>query len=117
LDTRCRLFAGGAHIHVDFHADRHFGDFRCFPGHLVLLLLPDDFRPHLLKYCGSKSSPVKSFAWNLYLFMLRREEEFTELCEEPWSKRRGIKRFAVVRTAANGNSGCDGALPAPERNF
>jgi hypothetical protein len=28
-----RLFAGGAHIHVDFHAARHFDDLRGFPGH------------------------------------------------------------------------------------
>src|SRR5262245_5995806 len=26
------LLAGGAHIHVDFHAARHFDDLRCFPG-------------------------------------------------------------------------------------
>jgi hypothetical protein len=29
----CRLLAGSAGIHVDFHADRHFDDLRCFPGH------------------------------------------------------------------------------------
>jgi hypothetical protein len=29
----CRLLAGGASIHIDFHADRHFDDLRCFPGH------------------------------------------------------------------------------------
>jgi hypothetical protein len=29
----CRLLAGGAGIHVDFHADRHFDDLWCFPGH------------------------------------------------------------------------------------
>ena len=34
---RCPLLAGGARIHVDFHADRHFDDFWCFPGHLALL--------------------------------------------------------------------------------
>ena len=32
-----RLLAGGARIHVDFHADRHFDDLRRFPGHLALL--------------------------------------------------------------------------------
>jgi hypothetical protein len=36
--NRSRLLAGGARIHVDFHADRHFDDFRGFPGHLVLLV-------------------------------------------------------------------------------
>src|SRR5215204_7359329 len=35
-EMRCRLLAGGAHIHVDFHADRYFDDFRRFPGHLPL---------------------------------------------------------------------------------
>jgi hypothetical protein len=29
------LFARGAGIHVDFHANRHFDDLRCFPGHLI----------------------------------------------------------------------------------
>jgi hypothetical protein len=28
-----RLLAGGAGIHVDFHANRHFNDLRCFPSH------------------------------------------------------------------------------------
>jgi hypothetical protein len=28
-----RLLAGGAHIHVDFHAAGHFNDLRGFPGH------------------------------------------------------------------------------------
>ena len=39
LDVKCRyrLLAGGARIHVDFHADRHFDDLRGFPGHLALL--------------------------------------------------------------------------------
>jgi hypothetical protein len=27
------LLAGGARIHVDFHADRHFDDLWCLPGH------------------------------------------------------------------------------------
>jgi len=29
----CRLLAGSAGIHVDFHADRHFDNLGCFPGH------------------------------------------------------------------------------------
>jgi len=44
-EMRCRLLAGRAHIHVDFHADWYFNDFRRFPGHLALPLLPDAFRP------------------------------------------------------------------------
>ncbi|MEY9123067.1 hypothetical protein ABIA03_005014 [Bradyrhizobium yuanmingense] len=31
-----RLLAGGAHIHIDFHAAGHFDDLRGFPGHLAL---------------------------------------------------------------------------------
>ncbi|MBB4371260.1 hypothetical protein GGD63_004058 [Bradyrhizobium sp. cir1] len=31
-----RSLAGGAHIHVDFHATGHFDDLRGFPGHLAL---------------------------------------------------------------------------------
>src|SRR4051794_31635069 len=33
-----RLFARGAGVHVDFHADRHFDDFWSFPGHRGLLI-------------------------------------------------------------------------------
>jgi hypothetical protein len=33
LSCRKRLFAGRAGVHVDFHADRHFDDFRGLPGH------------------------------------------------------------------------------------
>ncbi|MCP1763584.1 hypothetical protein ABIF64_008578 [Bradyrhizobium japonicum] len=32
-ETTNRLLAGGAHIHVDFHATGHFDDLRGFPGH------------------------------------------------------------------------------------
>jgi hypothetical protein len=42
---RSRLLAGSARVHIDFHADRHFDDFRCFPGHLVLLVKADELRP------------------------------------------------------------------------
>ncbi|MFK4509798.1 hypothetical protein ABIF81_004976 [Bradyrhizobium daqingense] len=34
--SRRRLLAGGAYIHVDFHAAGHFDDLRGFPGHLAL---------------------------------------------------------------------------------
>jgi hypothetical protein len=34
-----RLLAGGARIHIDFHADRHFYDLWCLPGHLALLVV------------------------------------------------------------------------------
>ncbi|MGF6306703.1 hypothetical protein ABIB82_000850 [Bradyrhizobium sp. i1.8.4] len=30
------LLARCAGVHVDFHADRHFDDLRCFPGHFLL---------------------------------------------------------------------------------
>jgi hypothetical protein len=33
---RSWLLAGRAGVHVDFHADRHFNDLRCFPGHFDL---------------------------------------------------------------------------------
>src|SRR6476646_1938599 len=32
-ETTNRLLAGGAHIHVDFHATGHFDDLRGFPSH------------------------------------------------------------------------------------
>jgi hypothetical protein len=79
-EMRYRLLAGGTHIHVDFHADRYFDDFRRLPSHLALPLIPDEFRPCRLRYCGSKSSPVKSFAWN-HLCLCCAARDFTELCE------------------------------------
>jgi hypothetical protein len=30
-----KLFALRAGVHVDFHANQHFNDLRCFPGHLA----------------------------------------------------------------------------------
>jgi len=33
---RCGLFARCAGVHVDFHADRHFDNFRGLPGHSIL---------------------------------------------------------------------------------
>ena len=45
-----RLLAGGAHIHVDFHAARHFDDLRCFPGHFGSPCKWDELPPSLLKY-------------------------------------------------------------------
>jgi hypothetical protein len=59
-----QLLAGGAGIHVDFHAHRHFDDFRCFPGHFGSPYKPDELPPWLLNYRAKKSSPVKSFAIN-----------------------------------------------------
>jgi hypothetical protein len=42
----CRLLAGSAGIHVDFHADRHFDDLWCFPGHFGSpWVIPDELRP------------------------------------------------------------------------
>jgi hypothetical protein len=54
---RVRLFAGGAGIHVDFHAHRHFDDLRRFPGHFGSpWSKPDELRP------ADKLIRVKSFA-------------------------------------------------------
>ena len=53
-----RLLAGRAHIHVDFHSDRHFDDFRCFPGHFGSPLIPDELT--LAIKGGPNRLPVKS---------------------------------------------------------
>src|ERR1700692_1703186 len=42
------LLAGGARIHVDFHANRHFDDLRCLPGHYGSPCSPDELRPREL---------------------------------------------------------------------
>src|SRR5690348_4259666 len=57
-----RLLAGRAHIHVDFHAARHFDDLRCFPGHFGSPCKLGRLPPSLLNYPLTKSSPVKSLA-------------------------------------------------------
>jgi hypothetical protein len=54
-----RLLAGRAHIHVDFHSERHFDDFRCFPGHFGSPLIPDELV--LAIKGGPNRLPVKSF--------------------------------------------------------
>jgi hypothetical protein len=40
-----RLLAGGARIHVNFHANRHFDDLRGFPGHFGAPCKRDELRP------------------------------------------------------------------------
>ena len=56
--TRCcdvRLLAGGARIHIDFHAARHFDDLRCFPGHFGSPCKRDDLTPSAIKLsCDEK---------------------------------------------------------------
>src|SRR5437016_10884020 len=61
-----RLLAGGAHIHVDFHAARHFDDLRCFPGHFGSPCKQDEFTPSFLNYRVMKTSPVNSFGPKLH---------------------------------------------------
>jgi hypothetical protein len=66
-----RLFAGGAHIHVDFHAAGHFDDLGGFPGHFGSPF--SDFgrlRP------GAKLLRAQKFASEIFprLGMLRREK-------------------------------------------
>jgi hypothetical protein len=67
-----RLLAGGAHIHVDFHAAGHFDDLGGFPGHLgspcsrirtyppgVKLLRAQKFASEIFPsepYCAAKSA-------------------------------------------------------------
>jgi hypothetical protein len=43
---RSRLLARGAGVHVDLHANWHFNDLRCFPGHLT--------SPKLRRQCRTK---------------------------------------------------------------
>src|SRR5579862_2976603 len=57
-----RLLASGAGIHVDFHANRHFDDLRCFPGHFGSPKRETGRTPPYpqSKY-RSESSPAESF--------------------------------------------------------
>ena len=88
-----RLLAGGARVHIDFHANRHFDDLWGFPGHLALLFEPDDFRPQVINYCGTKSSPVKSLV-AIAAFRAAAHKEITYLCERA-SKLPGLNGFKV----------------------
>jgi hypothetical protein len=42
VKLRRRLLAGGASVHIDFHADRHFDDLGGFPGHFGSPCKPDE---------------------------------------------------------------------------
>src|SRR5262249_12284298 len=66
-----RLLAGGAHIHVDFHAAGHFNDLRCFPGHFGSPLQRGRLPPSPLNYSVTKSSPVNSFGMKPARILLR----------------------------------------------
>ena len=107
-EMRYRLLAGGAHIHVDFHADRNFDDFWCFPGHSDLPLIPGELRPCRSRYCGSKSSPVKSFAWNS-ICLCCAAKGFSRSCAEGLGQNNvgsSISRlFAPLRMAILGATG------------
>jgi hypothetical protein len=90
-----RLLAGGACIHVDFHADRHFDDLGGFPGHLALLVIPDAFRPHGISYFGTESSPLKFLVIQPLRYFAASQKKITFLCAEV-SKQRGINGFKVA---------------------
>ncbi len=51
---RCDLFARCAGIHVDFHAHRHFDNFRSLPGHSIL---PRVFARVFARVFGANSTP------------------------------------------------------------
>jgi hypothetical protein len=58
---RDRLLARGTRIHVDFHADRHFDDFRGFPGHFGSPCKQDEFSPRGVKLVG-----IENFASEIF---------------------------------------------------
>src|SRR6476646_1660851 len=77
-------------------------------------LLPGELRPCRLRYCGSKSSPAKSFAWNPHLFMLHRKEISRGCVKVLGQNDVGSsysRLLAPPRMAILG----DGALPAPDK--
>jgi len=60
---RSRLFAGRAGIHVDFHANRHFDDLWCFPGHSKSPSRAGRFSPS-----SGKLLRFEKFASEIFLF-------------------------------------------------
>jgi hypothetical protein len=59
--------------------------FGAFQAILALLLIPDELRPQEIRYCGSRSSPAKSFAGTRTAFMLHRER-IHGFVQVPWVK-------------------------------
>ena len=91
-----RLLAGRAHIHVDFHSDRHFDDFWCFPGHLVLPFFQT--KPLAIK---DGCSPVKSFCGTRFAIL---------------SRTGSIQRLPACRISSVEPSWRAGTIPATLRN-
>jgi hypothetical protein len=55
-----------AGVHVDFHANRHFNDLRCFPGHFENSLNPRrDCRRHHLLYVATCCGPPTKLAFSV----------------------------------------------------
>ncbi len=81
--------------------------FGAFQAILALLLLPDELRPCRLRYCGSKSSPVKSFAWNPHVFMLQCER-ISRSCAGPAVKTTWDQAFRGCSQHRECRFWCDG---------
>jgi hypothetical protein len=96
VKLRRRLLAGGASVHIDFHADRHFDDLGGFPGHFGSPCNRTNFAlPNNLMSFEKFASEI--FGGNPRPFYAAARNEFTVLCA-PVSNQRRINRFRVAAT-------------------
>jgi hypothetical protein len=96
-----RLLAGGAHIHVDFHATGHFDDLRGLPGHLGF-----PFFNRTNSALADKLVRNEKFASEIFrhkppdVFMLQRKTNFTYVCGLSPNQRQVQSRSASRRMLA-----------------
>jgi hypothetical protein len=60
------LLAGRAGVHVDFHANRHFDDLRCLPGHLISPGLRGERPVQRQNYVHGSNSASAGYRINYY---------------------------------------------------
>ena len=75
---RKRLFARRTRVHVDFHANRHFDDFRSLPGHFVSPIERDGRLPYQYK---DRATPKIAQAGICTPEQIQRSEQ---ICGAPW---------------------------------
>jgi hypothetical protein len=76
-------------------------------------LIPDETPPLGVKVLRIEKFVSKIFCLEVPSVYAASRKVFTGLCGVPQSKQRGIRRFAVVRSAPIDDFRSDGVLPAP----
>ena len=95
VKLRRRLLAGGASVHIDFHADRHFDDLGGLPGHFGSPCNRTNF-VLLNNLVPFEKFASEIFGRNPMCCYVAARKELTVLCE-PMSNQRQINGFKMVR--------------------